>query len=1550
MSSLVSVPEPRNVVTEAVQCVLGAARRSRQVVGDALSGLPGGLAEVAAVLADAGQDRARRRVWSREGRAHIEVRGLSGRGERHDRLVCALGTALRAVEGVRWAEVNAVLGQVVVDTDAGGVDLDGLVDLVEQVEQAHGSDAEPFAGHRPHPPFDTAPAVLAGASLAADCLGLVTAAVGRAAPWSAPALLRVPVVLAETQPRLRRLLEERLGRAHAEMVLGMSNAAVHSLTRGMAPLAVDALQRLWQLAEISARQAVWTERETELVGSGDGLPGQAPERAPRPAPLPAGPVEACGEKTSLAALLGAGGVLAWTRDPEQAAQAILATVPKAAGMGREAFSAWLGRDLARDGVVPMDGAALRVLDRVSTVLIDSAVLCGPRPRLLSAVATGRLDEAGVWRAGQSALAGRSLHALCGPGPWVCEGWRLERPADAPQGRPDAPSGLALDLLGPDGRRQGRILVGCELDPLADALLATARSGPRRLLLTEHASAGELLAWADEAVPMSASLHEEVRRLQAEDQVVLLLTSGQDQALAAADIGVAVLRHPGADGGVCCWSGHLICGPGLAQAWRVLAAVDVARKVSSRSARLCLGGSALGALLAASGTRRTVAGLTTSPIYGAAFLAQVGGVRAARSLACRPLPPARIRTAWHALGAREAFDVLGALGGDPADRSVNEPSAEPVRPSRRGLSEAVHTAADAVGLAAVTREAARLLTAVREELSDPLTPVLALGAAASAALGSSVDCALVGGVMAGNAMISGVQRLRAERALDGLLLAEQQTARRVHWTPSAATAATDRSRFFTGPEPDESRFFTGLESAPEHTVAAEHLRVGDVIALGPSDVVPADARLLAGDRLEIDEATLTGESAPVAKDPAATPGADLAERSCMVYQGCTVLAGTGYAVVVATGPQTEAGRAADLAGMATAPPGIESHLAALARTALPAVGIGGAAVTVLGLLRGVPVREALASGVAIAVAAVPEGLPLVANVAQSAAARRLSRHGVLTRSARVLEALGRVDVVCFDKTGTLTQGRLTVTELATPEHDLRMDSAAGRRLLQTAARACPAPEAGQTLPHATDQAVIHAATTHCEPDRTWQSLTELPFEASRGYSACLGTESGHPFLAVKGAPETVLARCGTTLSSSPEHDRDSIVVLAPDRLRAAHRLVQRLASGGLRVLAVAQATPAAPGSPDDDPADLAHDLTLLGFLAIADPPRPGAAEAVKRLVQAGVRTAMITGDHPATAAAIARELGIPDADTVLTGAELDTLPEPARIQRIARTAVFARVSPEHKVRIVHALQRAGHVVAMTGDGVNDAAAIHLADVGIGLAAHGSTSARAAADLVFTDPDPTRILNALAEGRTLWHSVRDAVGILVGGNAGEVAFTVLGTALSGRAPLGTRQLLLVNLLTDMLPALAVALAPARTPGPDEDLLAGGPAASLFGRDLARMLVVRGTATTLGAATAWQIGRFTGLERRASTMGLAALVGTQLGQTLVIGRHSPLVVATAGLSSAALIAVVQTPGLSHFFGCTPLDPFAWAAVTACSATTTLAAALAPRLLFPQPAATPA
>jgi cation-transporting ATPase I len=419
------------------------------------------------------------------------------------------------------------------------------------------------------------------------------------------------------------------------------------------------------------------------------------------------------------------------------------------------------------------------------------------------------------------------------------------------------------------------------------------------------------------------------------------------------------------------------------------------------------------------------------------------------------------------------------------------------------------------------------------------------------------------------------------------------------------------------------------------------------------------------------------------------------------------------------------------------------------------------------------------------------------------------------------------------------------------------------------------------------------------------------------------------LVVKGAPEVVLRRCAE----------------AP----GVKERVAELAADGLRVLAVADRT--VDGAPDDLD-DAARDLTLRGLVGLADTLRESSVAAVEQLRAAGVRVLVATGDHPETAGAIAAQAGIPDADRVVTGAQLARASDTERAELVRTGAVFARLSPEQKVTLVAALRRAGATLAMTGDGVNDAAAIRLADVGVGVSGAESPAARTAADLVLTDEDLTRLVDAIAEGRAMWSRVRDAVSVLVGGNAGEVTFTVLGTAFGGRAPLGTRQLLLVNLLTDMFPALAVAVAtPRSTPVEESDAgpFAGHPLAAVllagpqrgFTDTVRRMVLVRGAATTVGATGAWTTGRLTGPFGRASTMGLAALIATQLGQTAWSGRRSPLVLATAAGSLAVLFAVVQTPGLSRFFGCTPLDPLSWLVVLGWAAAGTVTAEVGPAVV---------
>ncbi len=1439
-------PGLRDVASLAGGGVGTAAQLALQVpvaaAGAVASSVPALRREVVSetrALTDLRPGRTHRRVWSGHGHAHIEVRGMTGRGPQHQRLAAGVKGQIGRLRGVRWAEVNAVSGQVLVAFDDRRIDVGDLLRVVRSVETAEGTREENFSWSRPLHPSDNTPIAAAAVELAGDCLALTASLAAKVMRLpAAPRGVRVVQALLEVEPPLRRMLKRRVGPMGTDLVLALTAAGLQGLTQGPALPAVDALFRLELLAEAVSRRRVWERRESELCCSPKALPREATVQPARPQPRPRGPIEDWVDRLGPATLGGAAAVLALTRSPSRAADTILAAVPKAARFGREGFATTVGRGLANRGVVPLNAAAWRRLDRVSAIIVDSPVLC-----------TG----------------------------------------------------------GTDGAEP-------ELDSLADAIVNAARSSGARLLLTRHGGVGELVPRADEILTPARSVADHVLRLQGEGHGVLVISATNDQALAAADVGVAVLT-----GNACrCWSADLLCGPGLAEVWRLLQAVAVARPVSKRAVQLAQAGSSLGGLLALVGGRGGQA-QATAPVYGAALLSLLQGTLAGLRVIHRSMPQPVPHVPWHALDPWDVFASLDEIG-DAADTTPTDGSTGVAR--LRAMAAHLADIPPGSGFLRPIRTGYRLSAAVREELHDPLTPVLAVGAAASAIVGSSVDALLVTAVMCGNALVSGLQRVRAEQALHRLLLQQEVVARRL---PRQRPSREDTS--------GDALF--NDEAPPLETVPAKALRPGDVIALRSPDVVPADARLLSAADLEVDESTLTGESLPVEKGIEATPDEPLAERRCMVFEGTTVVSGRSYAVVVATGDSTEAGKAAQAASAPRPAAGIQARLAELTRLTLPVTAIGGAVVTGLGVLRGLRLRPAVAAGVSVAVAAVPEGLPLVATVAQAAAARRLSRSGVVVRSSRTLEALGRVDVVCFDKTGTLTEGRLAVTRLASVDGDLEMADPTAQHLLATAARACPPadPEATDTVTHATDRAVLDAARklvnsqTSGQRNADWKLLAELPFETNRGYSASLGTQNGGRLLVAKGAPEVLLPACRRVASGSGES------TLSAASRRAAQRTLEHLAGEGLRVLAVAERSDGIPTQPGEIE-DLISDLTLLGFVGVADTPRRDAAAAVRRMSDAGVRTVMITGDHPTTAAAIARSVGMP-AGTVMTGTDLDEMTAAERVRRVAETTVFARVSPEQKVRIVEAMRAGGSVVAMTGDGANDAAAIRLADVGIGVAATGSTAARSAADLVLASADIQRIHDATLEGRDLWHRIGDAISILVGGNAGEVAFMIFGTAVSGQAPLNVRQLLIVNMLTDMFPALAVAVAEPGNGSP-----ADGPTAGVLGAPLARAVAIRGGATALGASLAWIIGRCTGRRRRAGSMGLAALVGTQLGQTLLVGWRSPLIVATALASAAALFAAIQTPGLSQFFGSTPIGPVAWAVVLGSAALGTVAAALAARI----------
>jgi len=1434
-----------------------------------------------------------RRVWSQGGRAQIEVWGLTG--ATHQSVVAGVQDALTALDGVSWARVDGVTRRVVVRCAAEQLGIPDLVGVVAAAERAAGVTAPGYGPEQPSFPGDAQPVALQAWALAADVVGLSAAVAGWATRLPAlPGSATAAVVLVDNQPRLRRVLEDRIGSGATDLAVAVSNAAVQGLTQGTASLVVDTAQRAQALLAARARRDTFITREGELCAVDRPVRSGGWQGAARPVPLPPGPIERYADRTAAGSLIAAGSLFAATGSVDLAGRVLLVGAPKAARAAREAFADTLGFGLARRGVLVLDPAALRRLDRVDTVVVDTRVLHGPRPVVLSGTArAGYWSTGHVWSAAQRLLQGGPDLPLPPPRGRHRHRLTLRKPTQGP-------AGLSLRVLVEDGTPVGDVVVGTELDPYADAVLTAAQSAGVRLVLTHDPGAPELAGRADEVLTGGSSVAGQIHRLQTDGQVVAVVAA-EEAALAVADVGIGVIPPAGRVP----WAADILCGPGLLEVPRLLTAVPAARTVSARGVTSAMAATFLGGLLTAvGGPARTARAVL--PVTTAAGASLVAGTLVAHQLHRAPPPEAVLHTPWHALEPDEVRTRL------PAPTTATDPGTRP------GLW---------AGPVAVLSPLAAVVRNLGAELADPLTPVLATGAAASAVIGAPIDALLVGGVLAANAVISGAQRLRADQALRALLLDQQLPAHLVEDTPLADGRPS--------------------LSAGVREVSARSLRPGQLIEVRAGDVVPADARLLSEHGLEVDEASLTGESGAVDKQTQATPGAELPDRACMLYEGTTVVAGTARAIVVAMGSATEAGRALALAGHAAAPAGMQARLEELTRRGLPITLLGGAAVTGLALLRRQPLPQAIASGVSVAVAAVPEGLPLVATVAQLGAARRLSARGVLVRSARTVEALGRVDTVCFDKTGTLTEGRLRLVRLAGLDEQWATDAPEARRVLLDAVRACPQPMTGHPPAHATDQAILDAAhPISADLEQDWTELTELPFQSDRGFSAAVGRTSDSLRLVVKGAPEILLPRC--------THERDDTgkrVLDSAARTRAT-TMVHALAAQGLRVLAVARRNLSevlpehSPDTPSPDPEEMTEDLTLLGFIALADIARPEAAPTITALHTAGLGTVMITGDHPVTAKAIAHGLGIP-ADRVVTGPELAGLDEQARTALVTQASVFARVSPEQKLRIIGALQRAGRVVAMTGDGANDAAAIRLADVGIGMAAHGSVSARTAADLVLTTPDVSLLLDALVEGRAMWGRVRDAVAILLGGNAGEVGFTLAGTALAGRAPIGTRQFLLVNMLTDLAPSMAIALAATPTDPAERRNLLTAQVPSL-GAPLLRDIAIRGTTTGAGALTAYQIGRFTGRRKRASTIALAALVGTQLGQTLLIGARNPLVLATGLGSAAALAAIIQTPGISQFFGCTPLGPLAWTTVLASSTGATMLAAVAPRLL-PTPDASP-
>jgi cation-transporting P-type ATPase I len=1424
-----------------------------------------------------------RRAWLGRDRAHVEMRDL--RGEELEAFAKAVVSELENVEGVRRVDVHAALGRVVAELEPGQGSLEAVVKGVERAEESAGVARATFRDNSWEHPADVESAERLVVELVADGVGVV---MGTALRFSILPASRIASTLAsvasivQSSPRLRRGLDERLGPLRADLSLSVGAALACGLAQRPGSALTEMVHRAGLLAEVKARQKSFTERESELFavaphGLGEGAPD------PRPAPLPRGPIEEYSDRAVWVSLGGFAVSFLATRSVQRAVAALFGGLPKPAQLGRDVFASELGRALARRGVLVVDPGALRRLDRIDCLVLAGDLVARHRWEIRALALGPSLDDAEARRlVGElfdpdQPIASREANGI------TLEPFGLNKMEPSPELAEAAlalgtEGGLLLALC-----KNGEILGLAEIEIVSktgvDELVTAAHDAGMRVVVAASDDAVLQGLPADDVIPDGERMVLGVRRLQREGRgVCVVAASNATRALQAADCGVGMLR----EGDPTPFGAHVICSEDLSEVRFLIQAAVAARQVAKQSVNIALGAATLGALVSAGGVLPMTGRRVIAVVNAASLIAMANGARSSMNLTRRALPPPRDRTPWHALDVRA---VLNRLGSSPEGLERKDAIArrQPGIAPRSNLVE--------------------LGEAITDELFNPLAPLLAAGAGLSAAVGSFGDAAMVGGVVVLNAAVGGYQRHRTERAIREL---SRQQKRRTMVRRGGQLLEIDSAE----------------------------LVHGDVILLAAGDVVPADARIVEAESLEVDASSMTGESMPVKKFAAPSFEVDVPDRGSMLYEGTAIAAGRVTAVAVAVGDETEARRGAIASKRDHARGGVERRLRSLIELTGPVALGAGIGLVASGLLRGRKLEDLVGSGVSLAVASVPEGLPLLATAAQLAAAERLGKRGALVRNVRSIEALGRVDVLCLDKTGTLTEGRLELVaasdgtvEQAVPELDavtLPVLGAALRASAERGGRTFDPTE--QALYRAADRLEVHA-DYGCPG---FHRAFEVSFEAGRGYHATVGQCEAGLVLDVKGAPEVVLARCTGVRQGGQRVALDETATAELARHAAG------LAARGLRVLAVAERI--VPAGDSLDPRRLVG-LTFLGLLAFSDPVRTSASQAVKELAQAGVRTVMITGDHPGTAEAVARDLGLTSRLGVLTGSELSEMDEATLDRKIHRISVFARVTPPQKVRIVRALQRVGRVVAMVGDGANDAPAIRLANVGIAVGEQSTTAARAAADILLTDARLETLVDAVLEGRAMWAAVRDAVSILVGGNLGEIGFTLGAGLIDGRPPLNARQLLLVNLLTDVAPAMAIALRP-----PARVSLAKlkheGPEASL-GQLLNRQIAMRAVVTAAGASVAWGVARFTGTRARANTVGLVALVGTQLGQTLISGELSRPVIVTGVLSAAAMGAIIQTPVLSHAFGCRPLGPLGWIIALGASAAATGAASALPEFI---------
>ena len=658
------------------------------------------------------------------------------------------------------------------------------------------------------------------------------------------------------------------------------------------------------------------------------------------------------------------------------------------------------------------------------------------------------------------------------------------------------------------------------------------------------------------------------------------------------------------------------------------------------------------------------------------------------------------------------------------------------------------------------------------------------------------------------------------------------------------------------------------------IESRELVVGDIVVIETGDNVPADLRIIESVNLKIQEAALTGESVPVEKDANAVlpEDASIGDRINMAYSSCSVTYGHGMGVVTAIGNQTEVGK---IASMIQAVPDIRTpmqiRLDKLGKTLAVICLAVCIVIMVIGLCYGRNLMEMFMTAVSLAVAAIPEGLPAVSTVVLALGVQRLAKQNAIVRNLPSVETLGSTTVICSDKTGTLTQNKMTVTHIYSAGNlSDTTESPVINELLKMSVLANDAVlgSDGAAIGDPTETALIDAGLKYSINKNTLKKdlprIAEIPFDSERKLMTTVHQNNDDDFLvAVKGGLDELLANCtrindGTSVRPITEKDIEDI-----------HKANMEMASQALRVLAIGYKTiselPVA-----FTPATIENDFIFLGMVGMIDPPREEAKEAVRRCKEAGIKPVMITGDHKITATAIAKSLGIiTTGDCVLTGTDVEMMTDEQLKDMAGNVAVFARVAPEHKVHIVNAFQSRGNVVAMTGDGVNDAPALKLADIGVAMGITGTDVAKEAADVVLTDDNFATIVSSVREGRRIYDNLMKSIQFMISTNLGEIVLLLIAVVANLDMPLLPIQLLFINLVGDSLPSLALSVDHA-----DKDIMKRKPIdpnQGIFTKHFTTRVIIQSLIIGLNTLAAYMIGMKTSVDV-ARTMTFATMVFCQ------------------------------------------------------------------------------